>query len=160
MSLVGPYECTLDNKNRLMIPADFRRELEQAKGSLRWYVTLHVEDRLRLTPEDEFNRQLEGLESTLLPKDEQMEFSRMLCGRSRLVTPDTQGRIVLPDQFVARAGLSREVMVVGVGRHAEVHDRQKWQGELDKGDFNALFRKARAAGIMKGGSPGGQPGST
>ena len=147
MSLVGEYECTIDAKNRLMVPADFRREVERVSGSPRWFVILHLKNRLWLMPEDEFTKQSEKFHPTLLPKDEQLDFVRKLFERSRLVEPDKQGRIVLPEKLLTRAGLGKEVTLVGVGRHAEVYDRQQLQAEQAQDNFDELYRKAREAVI-------------
>lgn len=144
--LVGDYDCTLDAKNRLMIPAQFRRQADPETAA-RWYAILHVGDRLWLMPEAEFGRQVAKIRPTLLPKDEQLDFVRKLFARSRLLEPDKQGRVVLPEKLLAKAKLGRDVTLVGVGRHVEVRDRAQYQTELDSDDFDAAFRSARAAGI-------------
>jgi len=145
--LVGEYECSLDAKNRLMIPADFRREVDRDGLASRWYAILHLADRLWLMPADEFARQVEKIRPTLLPKDEQLDFVRKLFGRSRVIEPDKQGRVVLPENLLTKARLGREVTLVGMGRHIEVYDRQQWLAEQSADNFDELFRKARQAGI-------------
>jgi len=145
--LVGEYECTLDAKNRLMVPADFRNELKKAEQGSRWYVFLHLHNRLWLMPEDHFTQQVSKFRPSLLPKDEQLGFVRKLFGNARVVEPDKQGRIVLPDKLVRKANLGRELTLVGMGRYVEVFDRTKWQAEDARDDFDEHFRRAREAGI-------------
>ncbi|MDD4888826.1 MAG: cell division/cell wall cluster transcriptional repressor MraZ [Phycisphaerae bacterium] len=145
--LVGEYECTLDAKNRLMVPADFRRELDRGNAGSRWYAILHLQDRLWLMPEDEFAREVAKIRPTLLPKDEQLDFVRALFSRSQVIEPDKQGRVVLPEKLLLRAKLGKDVTLVGMGRYVEVNDRAAWLAEQQRANFDESFRKARQAGI-------------
>lgn len=145
--LVGEYDCNLDAKNRLMIPADFRREAGRGGAGGRWYAILHKSDRLLLMPEDEFARQADKIKPTLLPSDEQVDFVRQLFSRSQVIEPDKNGRVVLPEKLLARARLGRELTLVGLGRHVEVNNRADWQAEQSAGNFDESLRKAREAGI-------------
>ena len=43
---------------------------------------------------------------------------------------DKQGRVVVPPKLAARAGLEREVVVVGVYDHLEIWDRTAWTEHL------------------------------
>lgn len=144
--LVGQYDCTLDAKNRLMVPADFRRELDRSGGT-RWYAILHGGNRLWLMPEDEFAAQVQKIRPTLLPTPEQVEFVRKLFSRSQVIEPDKQGRIVLPEKLLRKAGLGGEVTLVGMGRYIELNDRARWQAEQAEDDFDDVLARARQAGI-------------
>lgn len=148
--LVGEYECTLDAKNRLMIPADFRNELKEAEQGPRWYLFLHMNNRLWLMPEAEFKRQVSKIRPSLLPKDEQLDFVRKLFGNARLLDPDKTGRVVLPEKLIGKAGLERAVTLVGMGRYVEIFNRQAWLEEDAKDDHDDRFRRAREAGIELG----------
>jgi MraZ protein len=144
--LVGQYDCTLDAKKRLMVPADFRRELDRNRGT-RWYAVLHRGNRLWLVPEDEFSKLAEKIRPTLLPTPEQVEFTRKLFSRSQVIEPDKQGRIVLPEKLVSKAALGGEVTLVGNGRYIEINDRARWQAEQTEENFDEVMDKARQVGI-------------
>lgn len=45
---------------------------------------------------------------------------RQLTSNAEDVTPDAQGRILLPKHLLAYAGLEKEAMVIGVGKRAEI----------------------------------------
>lgn len=145
--LIGEYECTLDAKNRLMIPADFRNELTSDQLGPRWYVFLHLQGRLWMMPEQTFKKQVDKFRPSLLPQDEQLGFVRKLFGNARVVEPDKQGRIVLPEKLVRKAHLGRELTLVGMGRYVELYDRAAWADEDARDDFDEHFKRARDAGI-------------
>ena len=44
--------------------------------------------------------------------------------------PDKQGRVLVPPKLAERAGLDREVVVVGVYDHLEIWDRKAWTEHL------------------------------
>jgi len=143
--LVNNYDCTIDAKNRLMIPVEFRREVDKAGGSSRWYVVLFVKNRLLLMPEDNFERWSAALPHSPMPSDEEIEFERALYRRLQRVEPDKQGRIVIPDWLLKKAGLGREVTLGGQRDKLEVYDRGNLREEGAKDDFDEKFEKARAA---------------
>ncbi len=76
-----------------------------------------------------------------------MEFTRKLFSRSQVIEPDKQGRIVLPEKLVAKAGLGGEVTLVGMGRYIEINDRARWLAEQAEDNFDQVYDSARQAGI-------------
>lgn len=137
--LVGKIPCTIDSKNRLMIPAEFRRILDQSGDAGKLYAVLHKDDILHLMPEAEFERQAGQIPQSRLPNAKQILFKRMFFSRSRVVEPDKQGRVVLPEEFVRKAKLGREVSVLGQGEHMEIHNRVDWEQFEETEDFNKLY---------------------
>jgi MraZ protein len=45
-------------------------------------------------------------------------------------TPDKQGRVTVPAVLREYASLSRELVVIGVGNHAEIWDAKAWNAFL------------------------------
>ncbi len=137
--LVGEFPCTIDSKNRLMIPAEFRRALDQSGSGSKLFAVLHKNDVLRLMPQEEFSDLVSRIPQSRLPSDDQIRFKRMFFRRSRELEPDKQGRIVLPEAFIGKAGLGREVSVLGQGGYMELHSRDTL-ADLDGTDeFNTLY---------------------
>ena len=58
---------------------------------------------------------------------EQRDVIRFFCGGSCDVSPDKQGRIVIPQSLRNYAGLEKEIMVIGAMNKAEVWDKAKWE---------------------------------
>src|SRR6202008_3220867 len=58
---------------------------------------------------------------------EYRKLSRFYQGNSFDVELDASGRVTLPPTLLSHAGISKEVVVVGVGDHLEVWGRERWQ---------------------------------
>ena len=124
--LVGEFECTLDAKNRIAIPARLRPAF--AEGI---YVTRGHEHCLAAYPPAGFERFLEeqtqGV-STLKSKVRALE--RFAAAGAVHQELDRQGRITLPARHLQFATIGRETTVIGVRDHIEIWDRAAWTAYL------------------------------
>jgi DNA-binding transcriptional regulator/RsmH inhibitor MraZ len=57
--------------------------------------------------------------------------SRFYQGNSFDIELDASGRVTLPPPLLAHSGISKEVVVVGVGDHLEVWAKERWQQQQD-----------------------------
>ena len=46
--------------------------------------------------------------------------------------PDKQGRILLPQNLREYAGLTKDIVVIGVGDRAEIWDKEKWEQSVSE----------------------------
>jgi MraZ protein len=126
--LLGEYEHTLDDKNRLTLPAKFRQALG---GGV--VVTRGMDGCLFVftrTAWDHFvAARLEGLNPF---SREARQMSRFMFAGATETELDKQGRIMLPPALIAHAGLGREVVVAGVRDHVEIWDRAGWRKQLEE----------------------------
>ena len=120
--LLGEHEHSLDDKNRLTLPAKLRAAFEDGV-----VVTRGLDGCLFAYPRVEW----EGMVTRLRSLDPLAEASRRLqrhffagAAQGEL---DRQGRLVLPPTLIEHAGLGREVTVAGVYDHLEIWDRTKWR---------------------------------
>jgi MraZ protein len=74
-------------------------------------------------------RQIKDLKG---PQGERMR--RWICSGATEVTPDKQGRIVIPQALRTYAGLEKDVVVAGAGRKAEIWDYNLWKQSEDAFD--------------------------
>jgi MraZ protein len=124
--LVGEFECTLDAKNRIAVPARLRPVF--AEGI---YVTRGHERCLAGYAPAEFERflveQTQGA-STLKSKVRALE--RFTAASAIHQGLDRQGRITLPSRHLQFAAIGREATVIGVRDHIEIWDRAAWNAYL------------------------------
>jgi MraZ protein len=124
--LLGTHEHTVDDKNRLTLPARFRGAF--AEGIV---VTRGFDPCLVAYPSEVWERRFRGrLEELdpLLPDSRQL--SRYVYANAVEGELDKQGRIVVPAALKEYAKLDRDVVVAGVHDHLEIWDRAAWQREL------------------------------
>jgi MraZ protein len=125
--LLGEYEHTIDDKNRLTLPARFRQSFADGvvvtrgiEPCLAVYTREGWDDfvSLRLTGLDRFSREARDMRRYLFSATVEAEL-------------DKQGRVTLPAGLMAKAELGRDVMVAGVGDYLEVWDRDAWRIQLE-----------------------------
>jgi MraZ protein len=124
--LLGEYEHTIDDKNRLTLPAKFRGDFEDG-----CVVTRGLDGCLwAFTPEG-WDNYRESILATLHPlSKEGRQMQRHFYSGASETAPDKQGRVSIPPALLARAKLGRDVVVAGVNDHLEIWDRAAWQREL------------------------------
>jgi MraZ protein len=124
--LLGEYEHTLDDKNRLTLPAKFRRVFEDGCVVARGFDGCLS----AWTPEGWANYQESTLSTLNLLSREQRQLHRYLISGATDTTPDRQGRVLIPPTLLTHAKLGRDVVVAGVNDHLEIWDRDAWRREL------------------------------
>jgi MraZ protein len=125
--LLGEFEHSLDDKNRITLPARFRREFA---GGV--FVARGIDPCLLVYPPEGWNQLVEGRMAGLDPfSREARQMSRYLFAGASEAELDKQGRIMLPGPLLEHAALQREIVVAGVRDHLELWAPDAWRKELD-----------------------------
>jgi MraZ protein len=124
--LLGEYEHTIDDKNRLTLPARFRQAF--ADGIV---VTRGMDGCHYAYARADWEELVSGRLATLDPLlKEGRRMQRFFFSAAVEGALDKQGRVMLPAALVQHANLGREVVVAGVYDHVEIWDRALWREEL------------------------------
>jgi len=125
--LLGAYEHTIDDKNRLTLPAKFRESFAQDTV----VVTRGLDGCLEVFRGEDWARRVE---SRLAPMDplskETRKHQRFVFSGASESELDKQGRVMIPAQLIEHAKLGKEVVVAGVNDRLEIWDRAAWRKEL------------------------------
>lgn len=116
--LSGTYECSLDNRFRMAIPARVREPF--ADGAM---VGWWLDECLIVVPSGDWDGLIErtfGSMSVL--DDESREMSRFILAGAMDHELDKQGRIVLSTEQREYAGIGQRVKVVGGREYLEIWD--------------------------------------
>jgi MraZ protein len=114
----GPSALTLDNKGRLAMPAR-HRELLAAMGVSQLTVTKHPVGSLMLFPRPAWEVFRDRVAA--LPMDAS-GWKRVFLGNAMDVEIDASSRVLISPELRAAAGLTRDVMLLGMGSHFELWD--------------------------------------
>lgn len=129
MILTGSFARTLDEKLRVAIPKDLRDALHlPTPESL--YIAPGTDGSLWLFREEEFARFGNKLTEGSPTRRQVRDFSRLFYAQSRRSELDSQGRLRIPPELAARAGITKEVMLLGVQDHLELWDKGRWEAYL------------------------------
>lgn len=121
----GEYQHSLDAKGRLFIPAKLREEL-----GVCFVVTKGLDGCLFVYAQEEWDQ----LESKIngLPMSKSRDLQRFFLSSAADVSPDKQGRILLPGTLRRYAKLEKDVTIIGVSRRAEIWSTQVWEDYNEK----------------------------
>ena len=124
--LLGAYDHTIDDKNRLTLPAKFRQAF--ADGV---FVTRGLDGCLFAYRREDWDRLVESRLAPLDPlSPETRRLQRFFYAGASESELDKQGRVMIPAQLIEHAKLGREVVVAGVNDRLEIWDRAAWRKEL------------------------------
>ena len=139
--LLGTHEHTIDDKNRLTLPAKFRESF--ADGPV---VSKGLDQCLQAYRREDWDRLVE---SRLAPPDpfsqEARRIQRFHFAGAAEAELDKQGRLMIPAALLEHAQLSREVVVAGMRDHVEIWDREAWRRELAEIEGSAVDVAERLA---------------
>lgn len=127
MLLTGTFPKTLDEKNRLGLPKRVREQLEEATTL---YVTPGPDGCLWLFHQGGLERLAEKLDESPATDAEARVFRRLYFAQAEAADIDRAGRMLISERLVQFAGLSREVVLIGVRDHLELWDAGRWQRYL------------------------------
>jgi len=126
MLLTGTYERALDEKLRLALP----KRLREAFAGQVLVLTPGTDGSLAIFPQQAFAGLAEKLAVRSPTGQDVRAFSRLLYAQSHSVEVDSQGRIRLPADLARMAGLTGEIMLLGVGDRVEVWNKARWEAYL------------------------------
>jgi MraZ protein len=139
--LLGEYEHTIDDKNRLTLPAKFREAL--ADGVV---VTRGMDGCLYAYPRGDWRERFQTRVAELDPLSrEGRKLQRHFYSGAAEAELDKQGRVMIPAPLLRYAGLARDVVVAGVHDHLEIWDRDTWRRELNEVEGSAEHVAERLA---------------
>ena len=124
--LLGAHEHTIDDKNRLTLPAKFRKAFHDGL-----IVTRGLDQCLHAYRREDWDRLVQSRLAPLDPlSKEARRMERYFFASAAEAQLDKQGRLMLPATLIAHAQLGREVVVAGVNDRLEIWDRAAWRKEL------------------------------
>lgn len=110
----GKGEYAIDDKGRLTLPVQMRKAL-LGGGSL-----VVMDGRAVIWDEPTYRRAVEALNARVAAGELTSTQVRGFLSSTHPVSPDSQGRIVIPHAVRIEAGLERDVVVLGAGPRIEI----------------------------------------
>ena len=132
----GRYEHTIDSKGRLSIPSKFR-EILVTNYDERLIVT-NFDNCLWAYPVREWKTVEEKVASLPQFKPEVKNLQRFLISAATECPLDPNGRIIIPPTLRRYAGLSQDVVLVGMTQRIEVWSAERWQKVFESAEKDLL----------------------
>lgn len=120
---MGQYEHTIDTKGRIIIPAKYRSELGDT-----FVITKGLDGCLFIYPSQEWQDFVDKLRA-LSSSQNTRRIQRQFLSKAMEVTPDKQGRILIPGILRESASLEKDVIFLGMMNRIEVWDKSRLKEE-------------------------------
>lgn len=152
MLFTGEYEHTLDQKNRLSVPARFRQLLSPDTVGDKVYLVLGSNKKLWLYPDRYYEQLVNRHPAELIPDDTVLQFEQLTFGLARLLEIDATGRVLIPERMTRRTALGKDVIIIGVRDHLEIWNRDDWEAYVENGlsEYGQTLTRARLARMPLG----------
>lgn len=136
---LGRFTYNVDQKGRLAVPARFRESLS---GTV--ILTRGIDPCLVLYPLESWEPLAAKVDALPLADPAARAFRRLMYAEAANLELDSQGRILLPPELRAWAGIEREAVIVGVNTSIEIWSQSGWQAqqaamEQETTDFAGRF---------------------
>lgn len=138
----GEYDCKLDAKGRMVLPAKIKNSLPEGSGN-EIVVRRGFEPCLVLYPMLEYKKIFSKIAGLNEFNAEYRNLQRNFFRGNAIVELDSAGRILIPKNMLAFAGLKKESIVVGMGNRVEIWDSSQYDDYLikDQKEFSDLAEK-------------------
>ena len=118
---IGEYRHTLDSKNRISLPAKFRKELGSSV-----VVTRGLDHCLFIYGDKAWKNFSEKLSGLGVGQSDTRAFNRFILAGAIEGEIDTAGRVLIPDFLRDFASLKNSLVLAGVGNRVEIWDEKSW----------------------------------
>lgn len=119
--LIGEYTHSIDDKNRVSLPAKFRSELGK-----KIVITAGLDNCLWVFKSSEWSKIEEKLNQFSIGQADSRSFSRFMFSSAVEAEVDSIGRVLIPDFLRDRANLKNKVVVTGVSSRVEIWNEKTW----------------------------------
>ncbi len=143
--LIGEYKHTLDDKNRISLPARFRKEMGK-----NMVLAPGLDRCLSLYTLKEWEKISNKISDSSMLASDNRSFSRFMFGQAVVVEVDGSGRILIPENLKDRSELSDRVVVIGVQNRLEIWNERIWnEYKLEvENEADALADKLGQGGVL------------
>ena len=140
ISFTGEYHNSLDQKNRVNIPAKFRKALDPINDRT-FVLTRGFDPCLILYPLEDWSQVESQLKSLSSIKGQHRNFVRSITRYATALQYDAQGRIQLTDDLLNYSNIEKNVYIIGMINKIEIWDPVilSKQDEIEKNTDSTNF---------------------
>lgn len=119
--LIGEYTHAIDDKNRLSLPAKFRKIMGK-----KVYITPGLDSCLFVFTPKEWEKIEAKLSEASMGQSDSRSFSRHMFAGASEAEVDSIGRILVPDFLREKANLKNKCVIIGVSSRVEIWNERTW----------------------------------
>src|SRR5690554_3274706 len=136
---LGEYECKLDAKGRMVLPAALKRQMPDVERE-GLVINRGLESHLVIYTRKEWNKIMDELSRLNQFERKSREFIRKFMRGASELTLDASGRVLIPKSLQVYADISAEVVLASQFNKIEVWSKAKYDEQwIDEGDDFAIL---------------------
>ncbi|RZK17689.1 MAG: division/cell wall cluster transcriptional repressor MraZ [Pedobacter sp.] len=151
--LLGEFDCKLDAKGRLMVPAALKKQLPNAEND-GLIINRGFEKNLVIYPKQVWDAVVADLAKLNIYDQENRAFVRAFTRGATELSLDAAGRILLPKSLSEYAGIGSDVVLACQLDRIEVWDKKSYEDIFDDVPANFADLAQKVMGNKKGGVDG------
>ncbi|HBV01785.1 MAG TPA: cell division/cell wall cluster transcriptional repressor MraZ [Candidatus Taylorbacteria bacterium] len=143
--LIGEYTHTVDDKNRLSLPAKFRAEMGK-----KIVLTRGLDRCVAIFTKKEWEKIAAKLSESSMLQADSRSFNRFMFGGAVETEVDSIGRVLIPDFLKEWGSLGTKVVVIGVQNRVEIWNERAWEAnkETIEKQADTLAEKLGQVGVL------------
>ncbi|MEL0652853.1 division/cell wall cluster transcriptional repressor MraZ [Algibacter sp. TI.3.09] len=129
--LTGTYDCKVDVKGRLMMPAAIKKQLASVLDDgfvLRRSV---FQKCLELYPMQEWQALMQKMNKLNKFKKKNNDFIRRFTAGAKIIEVDVNGRLLVPKDLTVFANISKNIVVASAINIVEIWDKDLYEQAID-----------------------------
>lgn len=140
--LIGEYEHSLDAKGRLIMPAKLRDDIGE-----KFIITKGLDGCLFAFSTAEWKKFEEKLSTLPISNKDARAFSRFFFAGAMDCEIDKQGRFLISSNLREFAGLTKDVVIIGMNSRVEIWSKEKWNECDENISADEIAEKMEMLGI-------------
>ena len=143
----GEFECKLDAKGRVKLPANLIRQLSGA-GAYEFMVNRGFENHLMLYPKDVWDEKTKELNQLNIYIKKNRQAVRYFYRGATAITSDASDRILIPKSLIEYAGIDKEVVLFAYQDMIEIWSKEAYEQTINEepDNFSELAEEVFGSG--------------
>lgn len=135
-SIIGTYECKVDAKGRLMIPAALKKQLANSLQDGFVLKRSVFQPCLELYPMTEWNLMMQKINKLNRFVKKNNDFIRRFTAGVKVVDVDDLGRLLIPKDLVAFGHISKDIVLSSAVNIVEIWDKDLYEKAIAGDDID------------------------
>ncbi|MBC7524333.1 MAG: division/cell wall cluster transcriptional repressor MraZ [Flavobacterium sp.] len=131
-SLIGTYECKVDAKGRLLLPAPFKKQLTASLQDGFVLKRSVFQPCLELYPMSEWNVLMHKINKLNRFVKKNNDFIRRFTAGVKVVEIDNLGRLLMPKDLTSFAKISKDIVLTSGINIIEIWDKELYEKAIDE----------------------------
>ena len=135
-SIIGTYECKLDAKGRLMIPAALKKQLAPSLKDGFVLKRSVFQPCLELYPMAEWNLMMQKINGLNRFVKKNNDFIRRFTAGVKMVEVDELGRLLVPKDLIVFSNISKDIVLSSAVNIVEIWDKDLYEKSISGEDVD------------------------